>query len=216
MSSNRSAACLPASTLRPIHPWSIQTPTWRLKILLAAAAALLLGSCMDGSRQRCATTSGLNSDLTPAELSLEAGACARRGDLRAASLRYGLAMAFSTYDNQRAGDRDPPGFAGTRMMLPQLILRSQLEPAGIAALLEDFKAATEPGERRNEFCLLLQRVGPPIYPVNYTVDERMRVVRPKSSNTDSPAEISSASRPGFDPRTAWRTVLTRVVECPPA
>lgn len=183
--------------------------------ILLTASALLATACAGWSSPRCADTAQLSNDLTPVELSLEAGECARRGQLRGASLRYGLAMAFSTYDNERAGSVDPPGWKSTRMMLPQMILRSRLEPPGLAALLEDFKAATEPGERHSEFCALLQRVGPPIYPVNYAVNERMEVVRPDPTSREAIAARSAEKRPGFDAQAAWRTVRTKVVECPP-
>lgn len=190
-------------------------PAWRAAILLAAIG-LVLGSCTGRSASRCADSAGLTNDRTPVELSLEAADCARRGDLRAAGLRYGLAMAFSTFDNERAGAGDPAGWKGARTMLPQLILRSRLEPEALAALLNDFKAATEPGERQREFCDLLRRVGPPIYPVNYSVNERMEVVRPQPVPHGSVARDSIAKLTGVDAQAKWRSVLTTVVGCPAA
>jgi hypothetical protein len=180
-------------------------PASRAAILLTATA-LLLGACKGSSGSHCGDSSRLRNELTPVELAQEAADCARRGDLHAAGLRYGLAMAFSTFDNERAGDGDPPGWKGTRSMLPQLLLRSRLRPEELAALLNDFKAATKPGPRHSEFCSLLRRVGPPVYPLNYAVNERMEVVR----------QPAAPERPGFDAQASWNTVITRVVECPPA
>jgi hypothetical protein len=181
-----------------------------------AASGLLLGACAGWSGSHCGDTSRLNRDLTPVELSLEAADCAGRGDLRAAGLRYGLAMAFSTYDNDRAGEGDPQGWKGSRTLLPQLLLRSRLRPEQLAALLNDFKAATVSGPRQSEFCSLLRRVGPPIYPLNYAVNDRMEVVRPKPAADSSAAGSSTANRPGFDAQKSWNTVITRVVACPSA
>jgi hypothetical protein len=180
-------------------------PAGRATTILLMAMALLLGACTGWSGSRCGDSSQLRNNLSPVELALEAADCARRGDLHAAGLRYGLAMAFSTFDNERAGDGDPPGWKGTRPMLPQLLLRSRLTPEEIAALLNDFKAATVPGKRHSEFCDLLRRVGPPIYPLDYAVNERMEVVQ----------QPAAAERPGFDAQANWNTMLTTVVECPP-
>ena len=149
----------------------------------------------------CIDASDAPATLTPPDLALGVGSCIKVGDYGRAVELFFLMRIRGAYDVMRVADET--AHLGV-IMLPQSAL-ADATPAEVAQMegaIEQFLVAGSP--RIVAFCAALRVAGPPDYAPVYMI------LNGKAARNGI---VGDGLLPGFDPRTAWQSLLFKQMEC---